>query len=102
MASSLASASCSAVTLPRGTIMIVVDLSFPVSGAVIPEDNGYPLYAAISRALGSHLRDGVAIASSGGPRLGDWRLRVTPETRLRIRTPADRIGDVLPLAGRFL
>jgi CRISPR-associated protein Cas6 len=81
---------------------MILELAYPVLGRSLPENNGYALFAAVSRALDGHLPDGVAIASIGGPLVGHWRLRVTRETRLCIRTPADRIGDVLPLAGKFL
>jgi CRISPR-associated protein Cas6 len=82
--------------------MTIVELQFPVLGRELPEDNGYALYAAVSRTLDDHLPDDVAVASIGGPLLGDWKVRVTPETRLRIRAPAERIGELLPLAGKFL
>jgi len=82
--------------------MTLVELSFPVTGAALPEDNGYGLFAAISHALGGHLPEGVAVASIGGAPLGRWRMRVDRATRLRIRLPADRIGEVLQLAGKFL
>jgi CRISPR-associated protein Cas6 len=82
--------------------MAVIELAFPVAGAILPEDNGYGVYAAVSRALGNHLPEDVAVDSIGGPLLGRWRVQVTRETRLRLRAPADRIGDLLPLAGQFL
>src|SRR4051794_34352482 len=74
----------------------------PLSGQTLPENNGYGLYAAISNALDSHLPAEIAIASVGGPSLGKRRLQVTRETRLRIRTPAEQIGAILPLAGKWL
>jgi CRISPR-associated protein Cas6 len=82
--------------------MTVIELAFPVMGLALPEDNGYGLYAAVSRALDDHLPENIAVASIGGPRLGNWRIGVTRETRLRLRTPADQIGGLLPLAGKYL
>jgi len=82
--------------------MTLVELAFPVSGTSVPEDNGYWLYAAVSRTLDGHLPADVAISSIGGPPLGNWRLRLTRESRLRVRVPADGIGALLPLAGKFL
>ena len=38
---------------------MIIDMSFPVFGPVLPEDNGYNLYAAISHILGDHLPDGI-------------------------------------------
>lgn len=82
---------------------MILELAFPVtSGAELGEDNGYPLYAAVCRALDGHLPDGVAVASIGGPRLGGRRIAVDRSTRLRLRTPAERVGALLALAGRFL
>jgi CRISPR-associated protein Cas6 len=82
--------------------MTFIELAFPVTGATLPEDNGYGIYAAVSLALDNHLPEDVAVDSIGGPLLGRWRVQVTRETRLRLRAPADRIGDLLPLAGRYL
>jgi CRISPR-associated protein Cas6 len=82
--------------------MIIVELSFPVRANAIPVDNGYEIYAAISRTLDSHLPDGISISSIGGPYSAQRRILTSPTTCLRIRTPSDHIGDLLPLAGRFL
>lgn len=81
---------------------MILELAFPVLGRDLPEDNGYELYAAVSRAMDEHLPDDVAVASIGGPRLGGRRVAVGGATRLRIRTPAEGIGELLRLAGRFL
>src|SRR5438270_13064658 len=82
--------------------MILVELAFPISGPTLPEDNGYALFAAISRSLGSHLPEGMTVASIGGRPQGRWKLLLSRGARLSIRTPAERIGEVLPLAGQFL
>lgn len=81
---------------------MILELAFPILGRELPEDNGYELYAAVSRAMDDHLPEDVAVASIGGPRLGGRRVAVGGATRLRIRTPAERIGELLRLAGRFL
>jgi CRISPR-associated protein Cas6 len=81
---------------------MVLELAFPVLGQTLPEDNGYALYAAVSRALDGHLPRDIAVASIGGPRFPDWRVGVTRASRLRIRTPADQIGGLLLLAGKYL
>ena len=81
--------------------MTVVDLSFPASGQSVPRNHGYALYAALCRALpdlhgarwlGVHPLSGVAVEGD------QLRLRDTAEMRLRL--PAERIPDVLSLAGR--
>lgn len=82
--------------------MILVELAFPISGSTLPENNGYALFAAISHSLGGHLPEGMMVASIGGRPQGQWKLQLPRGARLCIRTPAERIGEVLPLAGRFL
>ena len=82
--------------------MPLVELAFPIQGRTLPENNGYSLYAAISRALGGHLPDGVAMSSVGGTPLGGWRIGLDRASWLRLRLPSERIGEVLGLAGKLL
>ena len=82
--------------------MRVIELSFPVNGREILADNGYHLFAALSKQIGEHLSDDVAISSVGGIPLGPRKIGLTTASALRIRTPADRIGALLELAGAFL
>lgn len=82
----------------------VVFVSFPVQGRQLPADHGYALYSAIARQLP---------ALHGAPWLGlellsgvPWRAGLialpTRGAQLRLRIPAERYGDVLPLAGKRL
>lgn len=82
--------------------MTVVDLSFPLSGASVPRDHGYALYAAITtrlpllhgaRWLGVHPINGRAV---------DDVVLLGRTSHVRLRLPADRIGEVLGLAGARL
>jgi CRISPR-associated endonuclease/helicase Cas3 len=73
-------------------ILPVVEVSFPVLGLTLPSNNGYPLLGAIAKVMnGEYLRVGESLESIGGRGSGQGVIRVTPETRLRIRTfrPAD-------------
>jgi CRISPR-associated protein Cas6 len=83
--------------------MTFVDLAFPVQGSHFPLDHGYVLYSALCRTLPDlHVQKTVGVHPIRGAAAGDGRLRVGPQTRLRIRTPADRIALFLPLAGTSL
>jgi CRISPR-associated protein Cas6 len=77
---------------------------FPVQGSHLPTDHGYALYSAITQKLpalcdaswlGIELINGIP-----------WRegLIVLPSrgASLRLHIPANRLGDVLPLAGHNL
>jgi len=81
-----------------------IDVQFPVHGELLPTDHAYLLYAALSRvAPAFHSGDeGPRFAPINGDRAEKGMLRVFPRSRLRLRLPADRIGELLPLAGRSL
>jgi CRISPR-associated endonuclease/helicase Cas3 len=70
----------------------VVEVTFPVLGLTLPSNNGYPLLGAIAKVMnGEYLRAGESLESIGGRGNAKGVIRVTPETRLRIRTfrPSD-------------
>ncbi len=70
----------------------VMEVVFPVLGLTLPSNNGYPLLGAIAKVLNGHyLQPGESLESIGGKSNNKGVIRVTPETRLRIRTfrPAD-------------
>jgi CRISPR-associated protein Cas6 len=82
----------------------MIDVCFPVRGETIPSECSYALYGALSRVVPAfHDRDEqVRFAPVGGLAVGKGLRRLTPSSRLRVRLPADRIGLVLPLAGKTL
>ncbi len=79
-----------------------VELSFPVFGRELPKDHAYALYSAISKLLDNHLPEGIAISSIGGRTFWSGTTPGAGERHLRIRTPVESIGQLLPLAGQFL
>jgi len=80
-----------------------VDLAFRLTGATIPVDHGYALYAAISRLLPDlHADKDIGIHPVRGRYVGDGSLHLATFSRLTIRLPDDRIRAVLKLAGKTL
>lgn len=80
-----------------------VDVQFRLVGSEIPADHGYCLLSALSRIVPAlHGDDAVGVHPIGGRLLGDRRLALTDRSRLSIRIDADRIAEVLPLAGKSL
>jgi len=80
-----------------------VDLSFPVRGQTIPRDHGYALYGALSRVVPElHGAGWLAVHGIGAKLLGPETLTLHPTGTLRVRIPLDRIGTVLPLAGKIV
>lgn len=81
---------------------MLVELGFPILGRTLPKDNGYLLYAALSRHLSGHSPADVGIASVGGARLSEGSVALGPRAALRIRTASERIPELLGLAGSEL
>lgn len=81
-----------------------IDLAFSVVGQVaLPCDHGFALFAAVSRILPEvHESNDLAIHPIRGQIIGDRRMRLCDWSKLIIRTNADRIPDLLPLAGKSL
>ena len=80
-----------------------IDLSFRLLGGPIPVDHGYHVYSSISRILPAiHGDDQIGVHPIFGRLLGDRMLALTESSHLTLRLPADRISDVLPLAGKTL
>lgn len=80
-----------------------IDLSFCVTGQAIAADHGYLLYSAIARALPAvHEPNGIGIHPIRGQIVGDRQMQLCEWSRLVIRTDADRIAALLPLAGKSL
>jgi CRISPR-associated protein Cas6 len=80
-----------------------IEVAFAIAGRHLPADHGYALYAAISRCVpGLHKAAWLSIELIGGAPLGKGLIRLPPSARLYMRLPADKYGDVLPIAGQLL
>jgi CRISPR-associated protein Cas6 len=81
-----------------------VVVHFPVQGRQLPADHGYALYSAITRQLPAlHGATWLGLELlSGVPWCEGVIVLPTRGAQLRLRIPADRYADVLPLAGKRL
>ena len=83
--------------------MPVIDVAFRVQGSQIPADHGYLVYAAVTRTVPAiHDDESVGILPIAGGMAGDRQISLNKSSRLTIRISADRIAQVLPLAGTCL
>jgi CRISPR-associated protein Cas6 len=80
----------------------VVDVAFNIRGRTLPLNNGYPLYAAISKFGGCHLDENIGIHSIGSKDIADGVVYLNSDSRLRFRTTADHVKSILKLAGKRL
>jgi CRISPR-associated protein Cas6 len=79
----------------------VVDVKFGLTGRDLPADHGYALCGAVCRIVPSlHADKSVGIHPVSGRLAGNRLLALSPASALTIRIAADRIKDVLPLAGK--
>ena len=77
-------------------------LIFP-RGTPIPADHGFSIYSAISRILPEwHQMEDFGIFPVNGIQIGNRKMVLTEESRLTIRIDAERIGEILSLAGKSL
>lgn len=83
--------------------MPTVDVAFRIHGDEIPADHGYRLCSALAHVVPSlHGDQTVAVAPVSGEPCGGRSLRLGPGSRLVLRLDAERIAEVLPLAGKTL
>jgi CRISPR-associated protein Cas6 len=83
--------------------MTAVDLGFAIQGSTIAVDHGYALYAALCRVAPTlHKAAWLGVHPLSGSRVDEGRLSLRKNARLFARLPAERIPDVLPLAGRMI
>lgn len=81
-----------------------LDLIFPVRGKTLAWDHSYALYGALCRRQ-PLLHDPdhpIGIFPINGLAQGQRTLNLTEKSALRLRLPADRVGDVMPLFGAEL
>lgn len=81
-----------------------VDLVFRLSGDPIPQEHGYPLFAALDLALGGiHDADWLAVHPILGIPRSDGKLAFSPRrSGLRLRASAEHIPRLLRIAGSSL
>jgi CRISPR-associated protein Cas6 len=83
--------------------MSKIDLIFPVLGSAVPRNHGYSLYAAISHVVPVvHRSEDIGVFPVGGTSAGDGTLLLNDRSALRIRVPAERLPELLPLASKAL
>jgi CRISPR-associated protein Cas6 len=84
--------------------MAIIEMRYPVLGTTLPTDHGYPLFSAISRLIPwvHQPTSKVRFAPIPGVREAPALIRLSRESRLRIRLPAEEIPRLLPLAGKSL
>jgi CRISPR-associated protein Cas6 len=97
------------VERPQGVTTSAIhtlDVTFTLRGNDVPVDHGYALYAALSRLPGAgpwlHHSETLGIHPIRGHYAGDGMLKLTLESRLRLRLPAGDLPYVLPLAGKSI
>ncbi len=91
------------VSLPATDGVPLVDVSFPVRGSRLRADHGFALYSAIARAVPAlHGDEALAILPIAGLPGPDRTLTLRTDAQLRLRVPGDRVGSLLPLAGKSL
>lgn len=82
--------------------MPVIDLAFPLRATKVPRDHGYALFSAVSRRIPSvHGGRWLGIHPLSGQPVAEG-LTIRAGAHLRLRLPAERIPEVLPLAGQTL
>jgi CRISPR-associated protein Cas6 len=80
-----------------------IDLAFPVRGGPIPRDHGYALYGALSRVIPSvHGASWIAIHGITGARASTGEAARNGTGMLRVRVPAEKIAELIALAGAAL
>lgn len=86
----------------------VIDLFFPLHGQNLPVDHGYLLFAALARRLETpanswlHESGDIGIHLIRGRYQGQGLLALGPHAKLGLRLPAERLPQLLPLAGKAL
>jgi CRISPR-associated protein Cas6 len=82
-----------------------VELSFGVIGETLPADHGYGLYSAIAHLCPMvHEQEGISISTISGEPDRQGKIYLSKSSQLKIRLPyeADKIAQVLALAGQTL
>ncbi len=80
-----------------------ITVQFPVQGEKLPADHGYLLYSAISQIKPElHETNWLAVEMISGMPFDKGLITLPRNAELRLRIPADRFGELIPLAGKRL
>ncbi len=83
--------------------MSCFDVSFRLSGDVVPRDHGYSLYSAICGAIPElHEASWLAVHPIAGVTRDGGLLRLRSNAEVRLRVPPERVATLLPLVGTSL
>lgn len=79
-----------------------VDVRFRIQSVhPVPRNNGYQVFAAVSKTLGGeHLPHQIGVFHIGGTLSHDNMIRLTERSTLGFRCPVEDIGILAPLMGR--
>lgn len=81
----------------------VIDLSFPITGRLLPSDHSYKLFGSISRLIPeTHEASWLGIHSIKGRIFAPGVIRLDANSCLRLRLPCERVPWVYRLAGATL
>lgn len=83
---------------------MTLDVLFSVTGTTLPTDHAYALYGALARLIPAihDPESRLRFAPLGGNPEGAGKLRLTDNSRLRLRVPEESVRLVLPVAGKRL
>jgi CRISPR-associated endonuclease/helicase Cas3 len=82
---------------------MIIDVSFRVVGDRISLDHSYSLYSSLSRQVPAlHEADWLGIHRMTGVQLDAGTLRLTSDSRLRLRLPSEHLPLIMPLSGASL
>lgn len=80
-----------------------ITVRFPVQGQKLPADHGYLLYAAISQIKPElHETKWLGVEMISGMPFDKGLIVLPRNAELHLRIPADKFGEVIPLAGKRL
>ena len=82
---------------------MIVDVSFRLIGNLIPVDHGYQLFSAVSKIIPElHGDEEIGLHPVSGQITGNRCLALSEKSSLTIRLAADRIHQILTVAGKKL
>ncbi|MGI8467765.1 MAG: type I-MYXAN CRISPR-associated protein Cas6/Cmx6 [Pyrinomonadaceae bacterium] len=80
-----------------------ISVHFPIQGKNLPADHGYLLYSAISQIKPElHETGWLGVEMVSGLPSDNGIITLPRNAELRLRIPAEKFGEVIPLAGKLL